>query len=146
MTEPSVTPPTRRQALVTRTEQVALILLALVLVAGVAYRAISYWRIGQPPLEAVPPADGPNFRVNVNTADWATLSAVPGMGPKLSQGIVKLRDSRPDGRLHSLDELLEVRGIGQKMLARLKPYLVLDGPTGPAGEPVQMLEPRPAAP
>jgi hypothetical protein len=131
MADPSSTPPTPpppRQALVARTEQVVLVLLALALVAGVAYRAVSYWRIGQEPLEVLPPPEGPNFRVNVNTADWPTLSMVPGLGPKLSQRIVELRDSRPDRRLHALEELKDVTGISDKTLAKLKPYLVLDDP------------------
>jgi hypothetical protein len=138
MTEPSVTPPTPRQALVARGEQAALVLLALALVAGVAWRGVSYERIGEEPLEAVPPPEGPNFRVNVNMADWPTLSMVPGLGPKLSQRIVALRDSRPDHRLHALEELKDVAGIGEKTLANLRPYLVLDE-SGP--EPVRMVGP-----
>lgn len=142
MADSTVTPPTPRQALIARGEQVMVVVLALVLVAGVAYRAIGWWQAGTSPLEAVPPPEGPTYRINVNTADSATLSMVPGIGPTLAKRIVEVRQARPDGQFHSFEELTEVRGIGDKVLARLRPYLTLDGVPG-GDEPVQML---PAAP
>ena len=120
--------------MIARTEQVALVLLALALVAGVAWRMIDYWRVGEEPLEIVSPADGPALRINVNAAQWAELSMVPGLGPKLSKAIIAARDARGK-RFQSLEELKEVRGIGDKMLAKLRPYLTLDE-TGAEGEPV----------
>jgi competence ComEA-like helix-hairpin-helix protein len=137
------TPPTPRQALIARTEQAILVLLALGLVVGVAWRAVSYWRIGQEPLEVVAPSDGPSYRVNVNTAEWTELSLVPGLGPKLSQRIVERREALPDRRFQSLDDLRGVKGIGDKVLSKLKPYLTLDGS---GAESVQMPADRPAAP
>jgi len=121
--------------MIARTEQVALVLLALALVAAVAWRMIDYWRVGEEPLEIVSPADGPALRINVNAAQWAELSVVPGLGPKLSKAIVAVRDARKDKRFGSLEELKKVRGIGDKMLAKLRPYLTLDE-TGTDGEPV----------
>ncbi len=144
MVDSTVTPPTPRQALIARGEQAVLVVLALVLVAGVGYRAISWWRVGTGPLEVVPPPEGPTYRVNVNSADSATLSMVPGLGPTLAKRIIEVRDARPDRQFRSLDELKEVRGIGDKVLARLRPYLVLDNAAG-AEEPVQMVPP-PVAP
>jgi competence ComEA-like helix-hairpin-helix protein len=135
MADSAITPPTRREAMIARTEQVALAVLALVLVAGVAWRMIDYWRVGEEPLEIVSPADGPALRINVNVAQWPELSMVPGLGPKLSKAIIAVRDARPGKRFRSLEELKEVRGIGDKMLAKLRPYLVLDE-TGAEGEPV----------
>jgi DNA uptake protein ComE-like DNA-binding protein len=143
MPDPAITPPTPRQALIARGEQLALVILALALVAGIAYRAIVYWRLGQEPLAVVPAADGPACRVNVNAANWVELSIVPGLGPALARRIVALRDSRPDKRLRSLDELKEVHGIGDKVLAKLRPYLYVGEP-GAEGEPIQMIEKPPA--
>ena len=121
--------------MIARTEQVALVLLALALVAGVAWRMIDYWRVGEEPLEIVAPADGPALRINVNAAQWAELSMVPGLGPKLSKAIIAARDARHGKPFRSLEELKEVRGIGDKMLEKLRPYLTLDE-TGAEGEPV----------
>jgi competence ComEA-like helix-hairpin-helix protein len=139
----SPTPPTPRQALIARAEQALLVFLALGLVAGVAWRAVSYWRIGQEPLEVVAPSGGPSYRVNVNTAEWTELSLVPGLGPKLSQRIVERRDMLPDRRFQSLDDLRGVKGIGDKVLAKLKPFLTLDNS---GTESIQMPSDRPAAP
>jgi competence ComEA-like helix-hairpin-helix protein len=132
------TPPTRRQALIARGEQLVLVLLAVALVAAVAYRAIDYWRVGADPLEAVPPPGGPTFRINVNAADWALLSMVPGLGEKTAKKVIALREQR-GGRFKSVDELIDVSGIGAKTLEKLRPYLYAGDPGGEE-EPVRMLE------
>jgi len=138
MPDTSITPPTRRQALIARGEQAVIALLALAIVAGVAWRAALYWRAGREPLEVVP-APAPTYRVNVNTADWVTLALVPGIGEKTARKIIEVREARPGKRFHSLDELREVHGIGEKVLAKLRAYLSVDG-APPDAEPVEMLE------
>jgi len=141
MSETPVTPPmspTRRQALIARGEQLVLALLALALVAGIAYRAVDYWRVGADPLEVIPPPDGPTFRINVNAADWALLSIVPGLGEKTAKKVIALRESRK-GRFKSVDELKDVSGIGAKTLEKLRPYLYAGDPGGEE-EPVRMLD------
>jgi competence protein ComEA len=60
-------------------------------------------------------ADG---KVNLNTADQTALEALPGIGPALSQRILQWRDD--NGRFTSVDDLLAVSGIGEKMLATLR--------------------------
>ena len=131
-----------RSSLIARGEQGLLLLLALAVVAGVAYRAARYYRLGAEPLEVVPPSDGPTYRVNVNTADWVTLALVPGLGEALSKHIVETRQVRPGGRFDSLDDLKAVPGISDKLLTKLEPYLVL-APSDAGAEPVQMVEPSP---
>ena len=137
MSEPVPTPPTRRQALIARGEQLVLVILAIVVVAGVAYRAASYWRAGSEPLEAVPAAT-PTYRVNINAADWVTLALVPGLGEALSKRIVAERERR-GGRFESLDDLKAVRGISDKTLDKLRPLLFVADPDA-GDEPVQMLD------
>jgi len=138
MSEPSPAPAAARKPAVERTEQAVLVVLALVVVAGAAYRAVSYWRLGAEPLEPVPPAS-PTYRLNVNAADWVTLALVPGLGETLAKRIVEERDKVRGGRFTSLEELTAVKGIGEKTLARLRPYLFIGEPDA-AGEPVEMLE------
>jgi len=138
MTQPTILPPTPRQALIARAEQVVLVVLALAVVAGVAWRVVDYWRIGAEPLEAIPPPEGPTFRINVNQADWVTLSLVPGVGEKLARRIVEKRQER-GGKFGSLDDLKEVPGIGEKMLEKLHPYLSLGDPNA-GDEPVEMVD------
>jgi competence ComEA-like helix-hairpin-helix protein len=138
MTDPSETPPPEPSPLVARAEQVVLVVLALAVVAGVAWRAADYWRIGAEPIDVVPPPEGPTFRINVNSADWVTLSLVPGVGEKMAKAIVEERQKQ-GGKFESLDDLLEVKGIGAKMLEKLHPYLSLGNPDAD-GEPVEMVD------
>ncbi len=138
MADPSETPPPEPSPLVARAEQVVLVVLALAVVAGVAWRAADYWRIGAEPIEVVPPPEGPTFRINVNQADWVTLSLVPGVGETLAKRIVDKRQER-GGKFDSLNDLKVVTGIGDKILEKLRPYLSLGDPNAD-GEPVEMVD------
>jgi len=57
-------------------------------------------------------------KVNLNTADQAALEELPGIGPALAQRIMAWRDD--NGRFTSVDDLLAVSGIGDKLLAGLR--------------------------
>ena len=57
--------------------------------------------------------------VDLNTADAAALDSLPGVGPVLSQRILDWRTQH--GRFSSVDELNEVSGIGDKLMAQLGP-------------------------
>lgn len=56
--------------------------------------------------------------VNLNTADQTALESLPGIGPALAQRILQWRED--NGRFTSVDDLLAVSGIGDKMLATLR--------------------------
>ena len=62
--------------------------------------------------------------VNINTADAATLAEnISGIGPKKAQAIVTYR--KTNGPFKSVQELTNVKGIGQKTLEKnLKDLLV----------------------
>ena len=59
--------------------------------------------------------------VNINTADKETLVLLPGVGPATAEAILAYR--KDNGNFKSVDELVKVKGIGDKSLAKLKPYL-----------------------
>lgn len=61
--------------------------------------------------------------VNLNTADVGGLESLPGVGPVLAQRIIDWRTQ--NGRFTSVDELGEVSGIGEKVLARLRPLVTV---------------------
>ncbi|MBO1755187.1 helix-hairpin-helix domain-containing protein [Allobranchiibius sp. CTAmp26] len=61
--------------------------------------------------------------VDLNTADVTGLDALPGVGPVLAQRIIDWRTQ--NGRFTSVDELGEVSGIGDKVLARLRPHVTV---------------------
>jgi comEA protein len=68
-------------------------------------------------------AGGSPAVVSLNTADLAALDTLPGVGPVLAQRIVDWRAEH--GHFTSVDELGEVSGIGDKLLARLRPRVSL---------------------
>lgn len=59
--------------------------------------------------------------VNINTADAEQLDALPGIGPVTAQAILTWRAD--NGSFSSVDQLLEVSGIGDATLADLRPYV-----------------------
>ena len=65
--------------------------------------------------------------VNVNTASAEELQLLPGVGEARANALVALRKQR--GGFKSLDELKDVKGIGDAGLDRMRPYLRLDGKT-----------------
>ncbi len=65
--------------------------------------------------------------VNINTADAAQLTMLPGIGPKAAESIVAFRGTA--GSFTSIDDLVKVKGIGPKRLEKLRPYLSLKGQT-----------------
>ncbi|MFT4011217.1 MAG: helix-hairpin-helix domain-containing protein [Nocardioidaceae bacterium] len=66
---------------------------------------------------------GPGTLVNLNTADLATLDTLPEVGPVTAQAILSWRDAH--GGFSSVDQLLEVDGIGEATLAKLTPLVTL---------------------
>ena len=58
--------------------------------------------------------------VNLNTADAAALESLPGVGPATAQAILDYRSEH--GRFRSVDDLLNVRGIGPAKLSQIKPH------------------------
>lgn len=61
--------------------------------------------------------------VNVNEADARDLMAISGIGPKTAEAIIKYRNKK--GPFKSLQDLVKVRGIGRKRLAKMKKFLVI---------------------
>lgn len=69
--------------------------------------------------------------LDLNRASAADLELLDGIGPALGRAIVSHREAR--GRFRSVDELLEVRGIGAKTLGAIRPQLTVE--SGPVGDP-----------
>ncbi len=63
-------------------------------------------------------ADGAAGPVDLNTADSAALDALPGVGPATAAAILEHRTQI--GRFSSVDQLLDVPGIGEAKLAALR--------------------------
>jgi competence protein ComEA len=62
-------------------------------------------------------------RISINRAGLAELQEIPGIGEKKAQAILEYRKTH--GTFASIDELTQVKGIGDKMLEKMKPYIGL---------------------
>ena len=62
--------------------------------------------------------------VNINTATAKELEALPGIGAKKAQAIVEYREEH-GGSFKSVDELKEVKGIGPKLLEKMRPEITV---------------------
>ena len=68
----------------------------------------------------------PAKKVNINTASAAELAYLPRIGLKVAERIVERRKEKPFARP---EELMEVKGVGEKLFLSLKPYVAVTGPT-----------------
>ncbi len=66
---------------------------------------------------------------DLNRVTFDELLTIKGIGPALAGRIIDYRASQ--GPFSSVEELLQVKGIGQKSLARLKPSFTLSPPPSP---------------
>jgi competence protein ComEA len=66
--------------------------------------------------------------VNLNTATASQLEALPGIGAKTAQRIVEYRQK--NGSFKKVEELMNVKGIGEKTFLKLKPQLTVAAPKG----------------
>lgn len=67
---------------------------------------------------AAPDVVAASTKVNINTASAEELMSLSGIGPTKAQAIVDYRTSI--GAFSSVDELINVSGIGEKTLAKIK--------------------------
>jgi len=61
--------------------------------------------------------------VNINTAGLEELDRLPGVGPATAQKIIEHRNRI--GRFTSVDQLMDVKGIGPKKLEQMRPFVTL---------------------
>jgi len=66
----------------------------------------------------------PAARMNLNTASASQLQRLPRIGPKMAARILTYRAEHGD--FQRVADLQKVRGIGEKTLAKLTPYLFVE--------------------
>jgi hypothetical protein len=120
--------------------RVLLVLLAVLLVFLVAKYLLNPSYVGDPQPQRPPRFDDLADRIDPNTADWATLAALPGIGEKRAKDIVAFREEAQQYAPGSFafarpQDLLKVKGIGVAMLEGLSPYLMFPPSTMPSSAP-----------
>lgn len=73
------------------------------------------------------PAPAP-LSVNINTATAAELEALPGVGLATAARIIEYRQK--NGAFKKIEDLMNVRGIGEKTFLNLKPMIVVSPAKG----------------
>jgi competence protein ComEA len=90
--------------------------------AGLA--ALAALAIALPAFAADP---GMRGTVNVNTATLEELQLLPGVGESRARALIDARKQR--GGFKRVEDLLEVKGIGEVSLEQLRPYVTTQGKT-----------------
>jgi competence protein ComEA len=62
-------------------------------------------------------------KVNINTATSEQLQTLPGIGPALAKAIIDYRTK--NGKFTKIEELLNVKGVGEKKFQKIKDRLVV---------------------
>ncbi|MEX0723434.1 MAG: helix-hairpin-helix domain-containing protein [Gracilimonas sp.] len=62
--------------------------------------------------------------ININTAGSAQLQTLDGIGPAYADNIIQYREA--NGGFDSIDELLNVKGIGPVRLENIRPFIKID--------------------
>jgi competence protein ComEA len=75
----------------------------------------------------------PGAPVNLNAATIAQLQTLPGVGASTAQRILDYREK--NGGFKKIEELMNVKGVGEKSFLKLKPLIIVgaDKGAGPDG-------------
>ena len=61
--------------------------------------------------------------MNINEAKQEELEELPGIGPSIAKKIIEYREQ--NGKFTSIDELQEVKGIGEAKFENIKEYIMV---------------------
>lgn len=76
---------------------------------------------------ALPALAAEEGTVNINDAEQSQLSLLPRVGPALAGRISEFREE--NGKFKSTDDLMLVRGIGEKTMELIRPFVTTSGKT-----------------
>ena len=78
-------------------------------------------------LTALPAAAAEERKINLNEADAGQLALLPRVGPALAERILEFREE--NGKFQRPEDIMLVRGIGEKTFALMEPFLAVKGET-----------------
>ena len=97
---------------------------AIVLVLGLVATA-SAQEAARPPAKATPSASS-GAPINLNTATVAQLETLPGVGKSTAERILEYRQK--NGGFKKVEDLMNVRGVGEKSFLKMKPLITVTTP------------------
>jgi len=114
-----------------RRRGVILWLLATILVSSCAYRIIRHcYYVAQPLTLNNDLAETLKCKINPNTATWASLARLPGIGPTKAKSIIKYRKEtkKTDDNIvfKNINDLQNIKGIGPITIQNIKEYITFE--------------------
>ena len=94
-----------------------------VLLVAVCLCAVSTDASAQSKASSGKAAAAPVSVVNLNTATASQIATLPGIGETAAQRIIEYREK--NGGFKKVEELMNVKGIGEKSFLKLKPLVTL---------------------
>jgi competence protein ComEA len=89
--------------------------------------AVVLGALSHPPAVLADDASETAKKVNINQASATQIAYLPRIGAKAADRIIEYRKAH--GSFAKAEELMEVKGVGERRYAELKPYIALSGPT-----------------
>lgn len=64
-----------------------------------------------------------SLKISINSEDTSELTKLPGIGEAKAKDIIDYR--KKNGEFKAIDDIMKVRGIGESLFEKIKPYLIL---------------------
>ena len=71
-------------------------------------------------------------KLDLNQATVEELDTLPGVGPEIARRVVAFREK--NGAFKRIEDLMNVRGIGEKTFLRLRDRIMVKAPSSPSKE------------
>ena len=132
-------PPSKLESIVEKHYLRTVAFLIILILGGTGFWCLRSFHptlfLGKPDFIAVPNKETPEQKsqlpvevkpilLNINTASAQELQTLPSIGPQTAQKIIQYREEHGD--FSSIDALTEVKGIGEKTLEKVKPFISVE--------------------
>ena len=102
------------------------VITAIVLVLGLVSVATAAQEAARPAAKASGASASAGGPINLNTATQAQLESLPGIGKSTAERILEYRQK--NGGFKKVEDLMNVRGIGEKSFLKMKPLITVTAP------------------
>ena len=102
---------------------------------GVVVLALCAGQLHAAQVQEAAPAEAPGVQselIDLNAATGTELETLPGVGPRTAERILEYR--REHGGFERIEDLMDVRGIGERTFLRLKPLVMVAASEPDAGQ------------